>query len=409
MSVFKRNPGFARLFFASSITNLGDGVSVLAFPWLASLITRDPFLISLVGFATRLPWLLFTLPAGVITDRANRLRLIVNADLLRFVLTALVVGVILVIPEFPPAQPGLWIAALAALAFCLGSAEVLRDNAAQTLLPSIVRKEDLEVANGRLWTIEHIMGHFVGPPLAGVLIALALPLPFALDAVSFLVAALLILRIPVTPRAARPLRKPREEVAEAWSWLKAHPVILRLAVMLGFMNLISMMSLTLIVLISQDILGLDAAQHGLLLAVAAFGGVAGGLWGPKVIGWMGNQISLFVAIVLIALGLALIALTNQIWVVAMALFVESFAALLWNIVTVSYRQRVIPDDLLGRVNSVYRFFGWGGAPIGALLAGVLVSVSEPALGREMALRLPYMLGAGGMGVILIYALRRLRL
>ena len=102
-------------------------------------------------------------------------------------------------------------------------------------------------------------------------------------------------------------------------------------------------------------------------------------------------------------------LTSNVWVVAAALFVEMFAGLLWNVVTVSYRQRLIPDDLLGRVNSIYRFFGWGLMPVGALLAGGVVALAEPDLGREAALRLPYVI-AGCIAVILgIYGFLRLRL
>ena len=102
-------------------------------------------------------------------------------------------------------------------------------------------------------------------------------------------------------------------------------------------------------------------------------------------------------------------LTSNVWVVAAALFVEMFAALLWNVVTVSYRQRLIPDHLLGRVNSIYRFFGWGMMPIGALIAGFAVSLAEPELGREMALRIPYALAGAAAVIVALYGLFRLRL
>lgn len=409
MSLFSRNPGYARLLCASAVTNLGDGVSALAFPWLATLITRDPLLIALVGAAVRLPWLLFSIPAGVITDRGDRKQLILRSDWLRFALTIGVIALILSVADFPPANGGLYIAALAGLAFLLGSAEVLRDNAAQTLLPSIVHPDDLEAANGRLWTVENVMGHFIGPPLAGVLIALALPLPFFLDAASFAIAAILVGGLTIKARAARVQRSPMAEAREAWVWMRAHPVVLQLALMLGLLNGLSIMGMTLVVLVSQEILGLDAAAHGLLLTAAACGGVVGGVLGPKVIKHLGQGRSLWLALGLFPLPMLAIALTSSAYVVAVALFVESVAALLWNIVTVSYRQRMIPDELLGRVNSVYRFFGWGGIPIGAVLGGAIVALFEPSLGREMALRLPYW-GAGfGMVGLAVYGWRRLKI
>ena len=155
MSALTRNPSYRRLFAATGISNLGDGVSALALPWLATLITRDATYIALVAFATRLPWFLFAIPAGAFVDRGDRKRLIVQADVFRTVLTAGIIAMILSVPKFPPDQgAAFYILALAAFAFLLGTAEVLRDNAAQTLLPSVVAKSDLETANGQLWGFE---------------------------------------------------------------------------------------------------------------------------------------------------------------------------------------------------------------------------------------------------------------
>ncbi|MBO9449122.1 MFS transporter [Tropicibacter sp. R16_0] len=397
------------LFSASAISNLGDGVSALAFPWLATLITRDPMLIAMVAFATRLPWLLFSIPAGVWTDRMDRRRLMVQADLVRMLLTFGVVAVILSAPEFPVAQAELYIAAISVLAFLLGSAEVLRDNAAQTVLPTVVSADQLERANGQIWSIEQIMGSFVGPPLAGLLIATAVPAPFVLDAATFALAAGLVWCMAIAPRLAPTRRSWTEEAREGIAWLRGHRVILELAILLGLMNAISLMTLTVLILYSQEILGLGAAGHGLLLTAGAAGGVAGGLLCPAIAARLGRRRSLLVALALLSATLGVIWLATSVWLVALALFAEMFAALLWNVVTVSYRQRLIPDDLLGRVNSLYRFFGWGMMPFGALIGGAIVAAMEPSLGREAALRLPYILGAFGMGMIWLYGWRRLQL
>ncbi len=410
MTSLVRNRNYRLLFSAHAITNLGDGVSSLAFPWLATLITRDPMAVAIVAAAVHLPWFLFSIPAGVITDRGDRRRLMVQADVLRLLLTFGVVALILTTPVFPPAgSPWPMIAALAGLAFLLGSAEVVRDNAAQTLLPSVVSEDALERANGRLWSVEQIMGSFVGPPLAGLLIAWAVPVPFVFDAVTFGLAAWLIWMLALPPRAQPKRRAVWSEAAEGWRWMKGHPVILRLAVLLGALNALNMMAMTVLVLFSQERLGLGAAGHGLLMTAGAAGGVVGGMICPWIVARLGGQSSLRLALILFPLPYLAIAVWPSVWVVAAALFLEMAAALLWNVVTVSYRQRIIPDDLLGRVNSLYRFFGWGMIPLGALAGGWIVSVAEGPLGRAEALSLPFLLAGAGLGGTLVYGWVKLRL
>ncbi|MGH1423945.1 MAG: MFS transporter, partial [Pseudooceanicola sp.] len=363
---------------------------------------------ALVAFATRLPWLLFSIPVGVVVDRLDRRHLMIRADLLRGVLTCGIIAVILSQPTLPP-QTSWPILVLSGMAFLLGSAEVIRDNAAQTVLPSIVAKSDLESANGQMWSVEQVMGSFVGPPLAGLLIAWSVSAPFALEGVAFFFAALCVWCIVIPPRIAPPRRKFSAEAAEGWNWLRANAVIFRLAVMLGVMNALSMMGVTLLVLVSQEIYGLGAGGHGILLTAGAAGGVAGGILGPKVIARLGATHSLWLALAIFPFPFLVIAITSSPWVAAPALFLEMIAALIWNITTVSYRQREIPDGLLGRVNSIYRFFGWGMMPFGALIGGWIVAVAEPWHGYEAALRLPYILATLGAGAMFLYGLVRLRI
>lgn len=413
MSLIAANRNFRLLFSATAVSNLGDGISALAFPWLATLITRDPFLIAAVAAATRLPWLLFSLPAGVITDQFDRQRLMVGADILRMLLTLAVVGLILAAPPMPLADSATQalplIAGLCAAAFLLGSAEVVRDNAAQTALPSVVDKTELEQANGQLWSIEQIMGQFVGPPVAGLLIAIAVPVPFLVDAASFGIAAFMIWQIAMLPKVhAATTRGFWQPMLEGAIWIKGNPLILRLALMLGVLNFVTMMSATMLVLLSQEIMGLDATGHGLLLTAGAAGGVAGGLIGPKLVKKFGSQACVFGALAIFPLPFLLLALTSSPWLAAFALFLEMSAGMTWNVVTVSLRQRTIPDELLGRVNSIYRFFGWGSIPLGALFAGTLVALLETSLGREEALRVPYYFGAIVSVLLLLYASARLR-
>jgi MFS family permease len=406
----RRNVDYRRLLVASAISNLGDGVSALAFPWLATLLTRDPMLIAAIGFAARLPLFLFPLPAGVVTDRGNRQRIMVGCDLLRLALTFGIVVLALSVPPHPEAHALPYIAALAVLAFLLGSAEVLRDNAAQTALPSVVDAADLESANGQLWSIEEVMRAFVGPPLAGLLIAWSVALPFGLDAVSFGVSAALVWLVTLRPRPTREARRPfLHELRQGIAWLWQHPALLRLALMLGVLNGLNAATAAMLVLYVREVLGLGATGFGLLMAVGAAGGVTGGFVAPMVVRWLGTSRTLHAALALFALGPALIAVAPGAGLVGLGLFVYALGGIGWNIVTVSFRQRTIPDALLGRVNSVYRFLGLGLVPLGALAGGLIVAAFQPALGQHIALRLPFAIEAAGALMLMVYGLFALRL
>ena len=154
IKVSKYNKNYRLFFLASAVSNLTDRVSALALPWLASLITRDPILIATVAFATRLAWFICSIPAGVITDRYDRKHLMADADILRMILTAGLVVCALTIPQPAPAGAAFTaILIVSWLTFLFGLAEVVRDNAAQTVLASVAAKSDLERANGQLWNI----------------------------------------------------------------------------------------------------------------------------------------------------------------------------------------------------------------------------------------------------------------
>jgi MFS family permease len=164
-----KNRNFRLLFASASATNLGDGLNAVAVPWLATLLTHDPFLIGLVAAARHLPWFLFALPAGVLTDRLDHRRILISADCLRVALSLALLA--LALSATPGTTPVL---IMAVLSFILGRAEVLRDNTAQTFLPSVVEKSQLEQANGALWSAEQLAGKFVGPPIAGLLISFSI-------------------------------------------------------------------------------------------------------------------------------------------------------------------------------------------------------------------------------------------
>ncbi|MEA1902840.1 MAG: MFS transporter [Actinomycetota bacterium] len=415
-----------KLWIASVVSNLGDGVATIAYPWLASALTRNPLHIAAVAVVTRIPWLLFSLPAGVITDRVDRRKLAAWMDVARFAVTLGVAVVVLAAePQLSspeaiadgsaaiPQSAGLLLAMVYAAAMLLGTAEVLRDNSAQTLMPALVDKSQLERANGRLWGAEMVMNSFVGPPLAGILMAVAFSLPFFVDAGTFAVSAALVFLI---AGGFKPEKEPGSkevrpsfwaEMKEGVSWLWKHPLFKPMAIALGILNGTFMMALATFVLFAQEVLLLDATGFGLLTTGAAVGGVLGSVFAHRVTKAIGQGASLFAAILVMAVATLVSGLTSSFWIFWGAGLVTSGMAVLWNVITVSLRQSLIPDRLLGRVNSVYRFIGWGMMPIGSLLGGVIVTVAEPAVGREWALRWPFLIAAGLTLVLYFYALPRL--
>ncbi|WP_105370848.1 MFS transporter [Neorhizobium huautlense] len=402
MPLLVRNRNYRLLLTAGTLTNLGDGVIALALPWLATLMSRDPLAIAAVAAAGSMPWLLFALPSGVIIDRTDRRKLIARADMIR----AGIVTAIMMLALSEPVAGAVWL--LAGLAFLLGSAEVMRDNAAQTILPSIVAPADLEVANGQMWSAEQLIGQFIGPPLAGVLIGLGIAVPFGLDGAALVFAAGMVWLITLPPQLTNSARF-WPALVEGINWMRKDRLLFRFAVTLGMVNFLFSMATTITILFSQEILGLSAAEHGLLLSAAATGAVAGSLGAPLITKGIGAQAALYLSFLTWGMAYAAIGLSSTAWVVGAAMALFMAASMLWNVITVSWRQRRIPAELLGRVNSIYRFFGWGSMPLGAIAAGILVSLIETEAGREMALRGPFVLAAAGYLVLLVCARFKLRL
>lgn len=390
---------YYKLFTGTVVSNLGDGMATVAYPWLASAITRNPMLIALVAVAQRLPWLIFTLPAGVITDRVDRRKAMVAMDLLRGCLTLVVAFAVLGVQDTLPGpdevdlvtgtETGLFLLVLGAT-LLLGMAEVLRDNSNQTIMPDIVEPHQLEKANGRIWSIENVTNTFAGPPLGSILLLVAFALPFFVDAATFFLAATMVFLIPGTFRAPRdeaaPKQSFREELGEGVRWLMSHSLLRPMAIILGLLNAAGMVSGATIVLFAQEVLDIGPLLFTVLFFGGAVGGLIGGNVAPAISKRLGSGTALAIALGGMAVGPVIIGLVPW-WPLVIVVFgLEAFLGILWNVITVSLRQTIIPNHLLGRVNSVYRFFAWGMIPIGAALGGAIVWVLERQVDREFALR-----------------------
>ena len=272
--------GFARLWAAQGISNLGDGVYGTALPLLAATLTRDPLLVSLVSFAEWLPWLLFGLLSGALLDRLDRRRVMWAVDAARFAIVGGLAVAVLV------DRAG--VALLAAVGFLLGTGQTLVDTGAHSILPALVSREGqrLERANGRLVGTQEL----AGPPAGGFLFSVAGWIPFAVDAVSFAAGSALVATLrgtfgpaPGEPGPAGRRTTLRVEIAEGLRWLAAHRVLRASAAMVAVVNLLAAAGGAVMVLFAQEKLGLDAVGFGLLLGGSAVGGVLGSLVAARVV------------------------------------------------------------------------------------------------------------------------------
>ena len=417
----KLGTSYWKLWSATAISNLGDGIAAVAYPWLASAVTRSPFLIALSVVVSRLPWLVFTLFAGVLTDRFNRKRIVAAMNVFNGLLTLVVAAFVYLERESLPSlneltsitdletNYSLYFVILIT-AFLFGLAEVLRDNTAQTMMPAVVQEKDLEKANGRMWSAESLTNSFIGPPLGSFIVSIAIFLPFFVDAVTFFIAAALIAVMKPTVKSFKPEEKSgkinfRAEIKEGFGWLWQHELLRPMAIILGLVNGIAALSGAIFILFAQEVLETTVFIFAVLGTAAAVGGILGGLLGPKVSAKIGRGRSLALALFTMPLMALLIGFSSLWYLVWIFVALETFTAVLWNVVTVSLRQSLIPSHLLGRVNSVYRFFAWGTIPIGTLLGGTLVSVLQSGLGREMAFRSVYFTGAALGFALFLYAIR----
>jgi MFS family permease len=368
-------PAFWRLYAASAVSNLADGINRVALPLLATTLTRDPVLVAGLTSLAFLPWLLFALPAGAVVDRVDRTRAMAVANTVR----AVVLGALAVTVLTGTAS----LVVLYAVAFVIGAAETVYDSAARAVLPQVVRREQLDRGNGLLTTAEEASQGFVGAPLGSVLFALAVAAPLLTTAAGFLLAALLVLTIAGTHRPVRdagPRTTIRRDVAEGVGWLWRHRFLRGLTLVSASTSLVQSMTTGVLVLYALDDLGVGEAGYGLLLTAAGIGAVVGGLTAAPLAGRIGRTGTLVAGSVVAAAATAAMGLTDDAVVAGVLFGVGTAGVLFWNVLTMSLRQALIPAELFGRVQGGYRTLVWGGIPLGALLGGVLAdATSVPAV------------------------------
>ncbi|KXK62357.1 hypothetical protein AWW66_08895 [Micromonospora rosaria] len=363
---------FGRFWTATACSGIGDGMSLAAAPLMASTLTDDPRLIAGVTMALTLPYVVFGIPAGVLVDRFDRRRAMAVIDVVRFgAMAGFAVTLLL-----DRAHLGVLYLCL----FVIGTGETYYRNASQALVPALVTRDGLMHANGRLVATQSATTQFVGPLAGAGLFALAPVLPFGVDAVTFLVSAVLLTRLRVAgrprPVAAPPggsgvTRRLLADMTTGARWLWRHHLLRNLALMAGALNFVAAGAMAVLVVYAHRSLGLSDLGYGMLLAAEAVGAVLAAPVAPALVRRVGRDHAL-VAVAGAHVVASLLLWLVPSWPVAVvAFFVAACGSVTWDVVVVALRQTLIPDGLQGRVNSVYRLVAWGAIPLGAAAAGVV--------------------------------------
>ncbi len=386
-----------RQWTASAVSNVGDGMNTAAMPLLAYSLTDDARLLALVSFAAMVPWFVLALPVGVYVDRLDRRSLMVRANSIRAVLFAVI--------AIAAATGTIGIALLLVLLLVVGCCEVVFDSSAQAFLPAIVPSEQLPRANGILFATEVIGNGFVGLPFGAWLWVAAVGIPFGVNAAALALGAVLVASIrvpPMDPEPTPPLDEPARFTAQLQTglrWLMRHRLLRTLAILLGVTNMAHQMGMALLVKFAAEELGIGPSGFGILLALMSIGSIIGGFAGDRIARRLGERTALLGAYVTFAVCMVGFGLAPHAAVLAGFAVVEGVAGTVWNVITVSMRQRVIPTELFGRVNSAYRWIGTGSIAIGAVIGGQIAYWG--------GLRAPFLVGAGATALALAVAGRRL--
>lgn len=386
--------GFRWLLASSWTTNLSDGISIAAGPLLVASQTTDAFLVAMAALVQWLPPLLFSLYAGALSDRLDRRSIIIFVNLVRALVLAVIAASVL--------TDTVSIAVVLVALFALGTAEVFADNTSQTLLPSLVARRDLAVANSRLQAGFITVNQLAGPPLGAAMFAAGMALPFIGQAVLVIGGAILVSRIALPPHGREAARTTaiRHDIAEGIRWSRNHPAVRTLVATIFIFNITFGAAWSVLVLYAIQRLGLGPVGFGLLTTVSA----VGGLLGMTSYGWITRRVSLgnvmrigLIIETLTHLGLAVTTFAP----LAMAIFfVFGAHAFVWGTTSITIRQRAVPPELQGRVGSVNTVGVFGGLVVGSGVGGLLA--------QAYGVTAPFWFAFAGSAVFVVLIWRELR-
>ena len=390
---------FSRIWSASLITNLVDGVLRLAAPLLAVSLTEDPILIGALSALGLLPWLFFAIPIGALVDRVDRRKALVIGNSLRAVIALFI--------AFAVSQDFINIWLLLISVFFFGICEVLVDTTSQAVLPQILDKSNYERGNSRLQISEVIVSQFAGAPLSGLLYAVSIALPFFFSTTGFILAGLLILLFPF--ERAINVRKEGDagqaklglkgDIKFALNYLYQDKQIFSIVVITTLLGFFYSLSNAIAPLFILKELNVSPALFGVVLAIQGVGALAGSIAAPMVSKYLGRGKALAINVFFASLLVIFIGLSpNAYFFVAVSVLV-GFTISVWNILLMSLYQSIIPPELYGRIHGARRTIVWGLMPIGALLGGVIA---------RGGLRLPFLIGGSIATLIAFFSYKHIK-
>jgi MFS family permease len=407
-----RHPDFAKLFAAATISLFGTQVSQIAIPFIAVVILKVPAIeVALLGTLEFLPFLLFTLPAGVWVDRLPRRRILISGDLGR----ALMLATIPIAYTFN----ALTIWQLYVVAFVSGIFTVFFDIADQSYLPTVVERDRLVDANGKL-SASVSTAQVIGQPLGGGVVGL-LTAPFAvlLDAISYVISALLVFSIRREERASRAdpsaaavsaevvggapmagatlaaettaeaLRAPtqtrpsvRREVVEGLRFVVTHPYLRSIAASTGSSNLFSNIAFAIFPVFLYRDLGLTPEVVGLIGGGFGLGALVGAFTSSRVAQRVGLGLTIVGSMIIFSVAQLLVPIASRetaLFLIGGSGLIAGWGNVVYNVNQVSLRQAICPEPMLGRMNATMRFIVWGTIPIGQIIGGLIATVFGSAL------------------------------
>lgn len=356
---------FWTLWTAFTASNLGDGLSLVALPLLAIRLTDDARLVAAVAVFQYLPYLLIGLPAGVLIDRYDRRWIAVIAQSARaLVIGGLGVGLIVGDPS---------IVLLFVVAFLIGASEVMTDGGLPALVRDLVRPQQLEVANARISATQTVMNSFVGPPIGALLFQWEASAPFLASA---LVAVVSIVTLTRLPGRYRPVQQPevlpvlqRTIVGLRYVW--SHPVLRPLVIAVGTFSFVGAAGNGVFVVLITERFGMSGVGFGVLVSVDAVASVITSFFVAGLIRRTSHSWSMRLSVVCFVAGALMFGLFTIAAVAFVAAVINGISDPTWNIVSSTVRQRLVPDEVFGRMMTAYLFIAWGMRPLGAMLGGVV--------------------------------------